>query len=125
LRSAPWQYWHADYGIRFELYGLAEHTFEGCIMGGGGGEYGVALYDEKGARQAPQGRTARRSKANEMSRGSVRSGTRSCAEALQRVIGVPVLPVPMRLEHGRHGAVSGGEILALAAALVATSGLTP
>ena len=46
-------------------------------------------------------------------------------EALKRVIGVPVVPVPMLLERGKVVPLMGTHILLLAAALVAASGLTP
>lgn len=47
--GAPWRHWHADLPLTFEVSGLVDRTFEGCIMGSGGGEFGVALYEEKGA----------------------------------------------------------------------------
>lgn len=47
------------------------------------------------------------------------------ARALAQVIGLPVLPVPTRIADGKMHPPFGGEILVLAAALVAASGLTP
>ena len=49
FRAAPWQHWHSDLPMTFEASGAVAQTFEGCLMGNAGQEYGVALYEEKGA----------------------------------------------------------------------------
>lgn len=41
--GTPWRHWHADLPLTLEVSGLIGRTFEGCIMGSGGGEFGVAL----------------------------------------------------------------------------------
>lgn len=46
-------------------------------------------------------------------------------ELLETVVGGPILPVPTRMERGRMGPPSATDILVLAAALLATSQLTP
>jgi hypothetical protein len=129
LRSAPWQYWHSDLGMRFDASGLAERTFEGCIMGSGGSEYGIALYEEQGAieKLVKLHEMGRQREARAMNCFAVTfdPAPAFAAQALAEAIGVPVVPVPMRLEGGKPGALSAAEILLLAAALVASSGLTP
>jgi hypothetical protein len=52
-KAAPWQFWWSEDAIEVEAtVGGKTHTYEACIMGGGGEEYGLALYTEKGALDA-------------------------------------------------------------------------
>jgi hypothetical protein len=127
--AAPWQYWHADLPMKFEVSGLVERTYEGCIMGSGGSEYGVALYEEQGAmeRLVRLHKTGQQKKAAQMKCVVVTFDPAPdfARDVLVEVIGVPVLPVPARVERGRMGPPVAADILALGAALVAASGLTP
>jgi hypothetical protein len=129
LRGAPWQHWHSDLPMKFEVSGLVERTFEGCVMGSGGSEYGIALYEEPGAMEklVTLHKAGREKDARQMRCIAVTfdAAPDFAAEALQQVIGAPILPMPTRVERGKMGAPAGGEILVLAAALVAASGLTP
>ena len=127
--GAPWRHWHADLPMTFKVSGLVERTFEGCIMGSGGSEFGVALYEEKGAMaklvgclKAGQQKDAARLKCIAV---TFNEAPAFASEILERVIGGPLLPVPTRVERGRMGTPSATDILVLAAALSATAGLTP
>ncbi len=129
LAAAPWQYWHADLPMKFEVSGLFERTFEGCIMGSGGREYGIALYEEQGAMEklvrlhrAGQQKQAAQMKCVVVTFDPAPDFAR---DVLVEAIGVPVLPVPARVERGRMDPPMAADILVLAAALVAASGLTP
>jgi hypothetical protein len=44
--SAPWRFWCDNDPLALTLSGI---EYEACIMGAGGQEYGIALYDQKGA----------------------------------------------------------------------------
>lgn len=129
LKSAPWQHWPSDAAMTFEASGLVERAFEGCIMGGGGQEYGVALYEEQGAMEklVKLHQAGKQKQAAQMPCIAVTfdAAPEFAHEVLLEVIGVPVLPVPTRVERGKMVPPSAVEILALAAALVAASGLTP
>ncbi len=87
LKGAPWQYWHSDLPMKFEASGLVERAFEGCIMGSGGSEYGLALYEERSAMEKlvklhKAGK--QKQAANEMHRHHVRCGARVCARGSPR-----------------------------------------
>lgn len=129
LKGAPWQHWHSDLPMKFAVSGLVERTFEGCIMGSGGSEYGIALYEEPGAmeklvrlHEAGQQKQAAQMKCIAI---TFDAAPQFAHDVLLEVIGVPVLPVPTRVERGKMGPPSAIEILTLAAAMVAASGLTP
>ena len=98
-------------------------------MGSGGGEYGIALYEERGSMEklVRLHRAGRQKEVRQMKCIAVtfEPAPEFAAEALRSVIGVPVLPVPMLLERGEVVPLMGTHILLLAAALVAASGLTP
>jgi hypothetical protein len=115
--------------MKFELSGLVERTYEGCIMGSGGSEYGIALYEEQGAMEklVRLHKAGQQKKAAQMKCVAVTFDPAPdfAREVLVEAIGVPVLPVPARVERGRMGPPVAAEILALASALVAASGLSP
>ena len=129
FESAPWQHWHADLAMTFVVTGLVDRTFEGCIMGSGGSEFGVALYEEKGALEkiVKLGKAGRQKDAAQLRCIAVTfdEAPTFAREILETVIGGPVLPIPTRVEGGRMGPPSATDLLVLAAALRASAGLAP
>jgi hypothetical protein len=127
--GAPWQHWHADLAMKFVVTGLVDRIFEGCVMGSGGSEFGVALYEEQGAmgKLVRLGKAGRQEEAAQMRCIAVtfNEAPAFARELLETVVGGPILPVPTRVERGRMGPPSATDILVLAAALLATSQLTP
>lgn len=129
LAAAPWHRWDSDLPMTFEVSGLVQRTYEGCIMGSGGQEFGIAMYEDRGAmaklaklHQAGRQMDAMRLKCIGV---TFDPAPAFASEVLQQAIGAQVLPVPVRVERGGMGPPSAAEMLTLAAGLVATSGVTP
>ena len=128
LKGAPWQYWHSDAPVIFAVKGLVDRIFEGCIMGNGGSEFGVALYENAGSmgKLVSLHRAGKQREAAQMECIAVTfDPAPPFAQAtLEAVIGVPALPIPTRVRGGKMNPPSAEDILVLAAALVGAAGLT-
>lgn len=111
------------------MTGAIVHTFEASVMGNAGVEYGLALYYRRGdvvrlPRLLEAGRRAEATKIDTlvMALGEEPAFT---AAALEDAIGLPRVPVPMRIEGGRTRPVTDEELLVLVAAVRAVAKLSP
>lgn len=130
VSAAPWRHFKNADAIDFDVVqGGRKRTFEGCIMGAGGGEYGVALYPEAGslarlARAIEGGRLqdARRIDALGL---TIDDHPAWVATAVENALGQPVVIVPLillgRVVHG----INGMDLMLLAAAAGAAAQLDP
>ncbi len=49
MEAEPWQWWSDSDPLSVSVMGSAGRKYEGCIMGAGGEEFGIALYENPGA----------------------------------------------------------------------------
>jgi len=131
LCHQPWSWLRNADVVDFEIAssGRAARHFEGCVMGAGGQEYGVALYDEPGS-------LARLAKANQAgSRGhapaidaygvTIDGGPAWVADAVAVAYGIRLVIVPIRVRGGRMRATTADELTVMASAAAAAAHLTP
>jgi len=123
-RAAPWRFWCDNDPLVVSVSG---NEYEACIMGAGGQEYGVALYEERGAvkklaRLVDAGRM--RDAANLGSLAvTIDDEPRWAAKAIGDAFGAECVPVPLRASGGRPRPVEVEEMVTLAVALRAIGGL--
>jgi hypothetical protein len=131
LSRKPWSWLQNGDVVDFELAapGRPLRRFEGCVMGAGGQEFGVALYDQPGS-------LARLSNAIDRGRPdearaidaygfTLDDGPRWVAEAVAAAYGVGVVIAPIRLRGGQLRAVSADDLTVMASAAAAAAYLTP
>ncbi len=127
-KARPWEVVDSDRGLPVTLAmdGRTRHL-EAVVMGAGGGEYGVALYDEPGsvdritaASSLGDHQAARKATATAV---TFDEEPAWAAAALQDAFGLPRLPVPMRVRKGNASTPTSDELHALAAALEAAAQL--
>jgi hypothetical protein len=124
-RSAPWRFWCDNDPLALTVSGV---EYEACIMGAGGQEYGVALYDQKGAIK----KITQLVDANRMhdaaALGSlavtVDDKPRWAARAIGDAFGAECAPVPLKVSGARRQ-IDEAEMVTLAAALRAIAELDP
>ncbi len=127
----PWSWLLNRDAIDFEISipGRPPRTFEGCVMGAGGQEYGVALYDAPGS-------LARLAKASQ--RGqladvhaidaygfTIDDGPAWVTDAVAEAFGIGLAITPIRLRGGRVRAPSLDDLTLMASAAAAAAHLTP
>jgi SEC-C motif-containing protein len=127
--SQPWELIESDEAVSVALTerGRTRET-EASVMGAGGEQFGVALYDEPGSiRRVADLVTAGRMK--DASRVSALAVTFDeepawAAAALDDAFGLPRLPVPIRVSRGKGGTATTEELLDAAAVLEALAALS-
>jgi hypothetical protein len=127
--SAPWTLWHDEQPIEVTFSGAFKGTYEASILGNGGQEFGVALYAEKGA----LAKVAAFVEAKKMDQARAMDSLAMifddepefAVDLFERLLGLPAIPIAIRLAGGRPEAVHEEEVLALAAALNAVAALHP
>lgn len=127
----PWSWLRNVDVIDFEITspGRAPRHFEGCVMGAGGQEYGVALYDEPGSLE----RLAKASLAGPRGRAhaidahgfTIDGGPAWVADAVAAAYGTALVIVPIRVRAGRMRATTVDELTVMASAAAAAAHLTP
>ena len=117
-QAAPWRFWCDNDPLSLTI---SSKDYEACIMGAGGQEYGVALYDRRGAVK----KLARLIDAGRM-RDAAAFGSlavtldeepRWAAKAIGDAFGAACVPIPLKISGGRPQPVDEEEMVTLAAAL--------
>ena len=103
-----------------------KRTYEGCVLGASGIEFGLALYDKKGA-VARVGRTRSFEEASAENVLSLTMGDKPAwvLKALRDGYGLDAVPIAIRLMNGRGRLASDDELLPLAVVLQALANLEP
>ena len=126
LDAAPWQHW--DNGDVIEVVvtrGSRVKTYEGCIMGAGGLEFGLALYPEKGSIARLSRASMAEARAVDSIALTVDDEPDWARDALFEGFGIDAVPVPIRLAKGRPGRVPAEDLATLTVALRAVADLSP
>ncbi|TMB34320.1 MAG: hypothetical protein E6J58_18770 [Deltaproteobacteria bacterium] len=123
-RATPWRFWSDNDPLSLTVSGS---EFEACIMGAGCQEYGIALYEQKGAvkkitRLIDAGRMQDAAALGSLAV-TVDDEPRWAAKAIGDAFGAACVPVPLKISAGRPRQVDEGEMVTLAAALRAIAGL--
>jgi len=129
MKARPWRHWDNGDIVDVRVTGLRDKQYEASIMGAGGQEYGIALYEEKGAIE-------KLSRLHDEGRVPEAVTIRSIAvtmndeplwaiKAVKEAFGLARLPVPMKVARGAPGPVDAIDLATLATALMATAQLTP
>jgi len=131
ISRKPWSWLQNGDVVDFELAapGRPPRRFEGCVMGAGGQEFGVALYDQPGslarlAKAIDRGRPDE-ARAIDAYGFTLDGGPRWVAEAVAAAYGVGVVIAPIRLRGGQLRAVSADDLTVMASAAAAAAYLTP
>lgn len=127
-RARPWELIESDEPVPVRLTGDGrERRSEASVMGAGGQEFGVALYDEAGSirRVAALVSDGRMKETRHVSALAVTFDEEPgwAAVALDEEFGLPRLPVPIRVRKGKGVAPTTEELLDAAALLEAVAGL--
>ncbi len=125
LAAMPWQFWNNDDVIEVEVTRAGEtKTYEGCVMGAGGLEFGLALYPEKGS-IARLSRSASFQEGREIDSLALTMDDEPtwAADSLADGYGLDGIPFPISLRKKRPHAVSAAELATLAIALRAIAQL--
>ena len=125
-RSAPWRFWTDNDPIALTVSGA---EYEACIMGAGGEEYGIALYDQKDAvKKISQLIDADRME-DAVALGSLAVTVDDkppwAAKAIGDAFGTECVPVPLKVSGGRPRQVDEREMMTLALASRAIAELGP
>jgi hypothetical protein len=125
--AAPWRFWCDNDPLAVTISSTAAKEYEACIMGAGGQEYGVALYEEKGAvkklvRLVDAGRMRDAANLGRLAL-TLDDEPRWAAKAIGDAFGAECVPVPLRVSGGGPRPVDEEELVTLAAALRAIAGL--
>ena len=127
VRASPWRFFANEDVLDIEVSGALEGRFEGCIMGAGGIEFGLALYEGKGtlARLAREGQ--RRTDLSWLRSIAVTmdDAPPSLMKAIRDAVDLPGLPVPVRVHAGRPRPASADDLALLTVALRAVLQLDP
>lgn len=129
MKAKPWRHWDNGDVVDVQVSGLRNMQYEASIMGCGGQEYGVALYEEKGAIE-------KLSRFFDEGRMHDAASLRSIAvtmddepawaiKAIKNAFGLARLPVPIKVAKGAPGPVDAMDLATLATALRAVAQLTP
>jgi len=127
--AAPWTRWHDAQPLRVTFSGAFKGTYEASILGHGGQDCGLALYQRKGttAKVAKLVASGKAEKAKLLdSLAMVFDDEPDFAVGLfDRLLGMSAIPIAIKLKDGRPHAVAEAEALALAAVLNAAAALHP
>jgi hypothetical protein len=127
----PWSWLRNADVVDFEIAspGRATRRFEGCVMGGGGQEYGVALYDEPGSldrlAKASQPGRPDRARAIDAYGFTIDGGPAWVADAVAAAYGIRLVIVPIRVRSGHMRAATADDLTVMASAAAAAAHLTP
>jgi hypothetical protein len=117
-RSEPWRFWSDNDPIALAVSGV---EYEACIMGAGGQEFGIALYDQKGAVKKISELIDANRMQDAAALGSlavtVDDKPRWAAKAIGDAFGAECIPVPLKVSGGRPRQVDEREMMTLAVAL--------
>lgn len=131
ISHQPWSWLRNDDAVDFEIAAPGRPTrhLEGSVMGAGGQEFGVALYDQPGslARLAKASQQGRPDKAHAIDAYgfTLDREPRWVAEAVAAAYGVAVVIAPIRLRAGQVRPVSADDLTVMASAAAAAAYLTP
>jgi hypothetical protein len=124
--AKPWRHVDLDETLHVGFTAPEPLVFEASILGSGGQEFGVALYEGTGAlakmrraRSAP--RTA--SKVNSIAV-TFDPGPAFALDAIKGPFGLEAVPVPLAVDAGRLRPISSSEVLLLATVLRAAASFT-
>ncbi|MDQ3364655.1 MAG: hypothetical protein M3680_04425, partial [Myxococcota bacterium] len=130
LARAPWSWLVNRDALDFEIQAPGQPTrqLEGCVLGAGGEEFGLALYDQPGSLE-------RVTKAIELKRPAdaravdaygftIDRGPSWVTEAVAAAYGTPLAIVPLRLRGGLVRIVSADDLAVMASAAAAAAHLT-
>ena len=129
MEAEPWQWWGSSNGLTVFVMGSAGKKYEGCIMGAGGQEFGLALYENQGAIERIEAA---------VDAGDFKAAAKeSCiivtlnfepewaVEAVHSAYGTKGIPLPMKLAKGKPTSIDPASLATLSAALEAAALLTP
>lgn len=127
-RAKPWDYFLADEPLEVAVKGALNHTFEATVLGGGGQELGLVLYDGRGSLAAIEAAAA----AGEPERAALLdtlaltldAEPAFLAEAMKVACGVARAPYLLRLKGGEEQPLDDSELACLIASLRAVTSLT-
>lgn len=127
IRAAPWRYWDNGHVIDVCVTRDAKSTaYEGCIMGAGGLEFGLALYPEKGSiARLNRIRSPRDARKIESIAVTMDDEPAWAVAALEEAFGLDGVPVPIRLAKGRSGPARPDDLATLVIAMRAIAELRP
>jgi len=123
--AQPWDIFGGDEAVEIEVEGALSRTFEACIMGQAGEEFGLALYFEKGsvarlARFSDEGRMEDVASLDSMVL-LLDDEPQFVLDAVAAVSELSSAPLVMRMKRGEPKEVDEKEIRALIAALRAVA----
>ncbi len=129
VEAEPWQWWADCDALVVSVTGSAAKKYEGCLMGAGGEEFGLALYEHKGA----LARIAAHVDAGDFEAAAKEPALSLtlnfepawAAEAVDDAYGTWGLPLPMKLAKGKPARVDATSMAILSAALEAAAKLRP
>ncbi len=126
-KAAPWEYIDSDEPIRVELSNGRRRKAEASVLGAGGEEFGLALYDEPDSirRVAAAVSAGRMEAAARVASTAVTFDAEPAwaAKAFEDAFGLPRLPVPLRVRNGKASPAKVEELHALVAVLEAVTTL--
>jgi hypothetical protein len=126
LDSAPWRHWDNEDVVDVAVTQAGRtKTYEGCIMGAGGIEFGLALYPEKGSIARLSHASMRDARAIDSIALTIDDEPDWAREALRDGFGIDGVPVPIRLAKRRAGRASAQDLATLAVVLRAVAALDP
>jgi hypothetical protein len=122
-RAQPWRHVDSDETLHATFTGPEILHFEASVLGGGGHEFGVALYEGVGAISAMRRARSFPGAAATLNSFAVTfdDGPKFAADALSGVFDLVGVPAPMRVAAGRPTSVDAAEVLILAATLRAAA----
>jgi len=127
--SAPWTRWHDDEAIPTSFSGGYKGRFEAAILGHVGQDRGLALYSKKGAaaKVAKLVAAGKPTQARRFDSLAVVFDDEPAfaVDLFDRMLGVPAVPIAIKLKGGKPQVVNEAEVLGLAAALNAAAALHP
>ncbi len=127
VHAAPWRYWDNGHVIDVRITRDSKTLeYEGCIMGAGGLEFGLALYPEKGSiARLNRVRSPRDARNVESIAVTMDDEPAWAIDALEEAFGLDGIPVPIRIAKGRPGPARSDDLATLAIALRAIADLRP
>jgi hypothetical protein len=126
-KARPWEVVDSSIGLPAALAidGRTRHL-EAAVMGAGGEEYGVALYDEMGSVNRILAASPGDRQVVQKTTGTAVTFDKEpawAAAAIEDAFGLPRLPVPLRIRKGAASSPTSDELHVLAAALEAAAHL--